>query len=998
RIIRPVLALSGAERISGGDLEQEISVTARNEIGELAHSFNDMQFNLRENREKVAAQDWLKTGQAELNESMRGELDIGTLGRNIIDYLAEFLQIQLGALYLAEESGHLKMIGSHAYSQRKTVSNDFAPGEGLVGQAALERKPIVISNCPDDYITIRSGLGESVPRNILVFPLVMNEETKGVIELGSFEAFSEAQMEFLGVVGSSIAITLHAARARTRTVELLEQTQRQSRELQAQQEQLQAANEELQTQQEELKTTNEELEEQAQRLKASEESLQSQQEEMEVTNEELEEKNKLLERQSQEVEQAREEIEQKARELAQASKYKSEFLANMSHELRSPLNSLLLLAESLKNNPEGNLSPEQIESAGIIYGSGNDLLSLINEILDLSKIEAGRMDLNPELVRPTELANNARALFYHLAEEKGLKLEISVSETAPAQLTTDRQRVEQIIKNLVSNAIKFTEQGSVAISFGRPDAAANLQASGLTVDQTLAIAVKDSGIGVPPDKQQMIFQAFQQADGSTSRRYGGTGLGLSISSELAHMLGGEIQLESEPGTGSTFTLYLPLEVPVTDTEQPPPATQVEVISAEPQQDTPPATAKTMPDVVFPDDRESLQKGDDILLIIEDDPKFARILYQRAHEHRFHGVVALNGEEGIELARQLLPAAITLDLQLPGMDGWTVLSILKDAPDTRHIPVHIISVEESDIETRRRGAIGHLTKPASQADIEQVFQQFKELSRKQSKRLLVVEDDDTERRNLVGILDEDNAVIDEVTSGEEAWKALHEAQYDCVILDLGLGDMDGSELLRRLSAEAEVEIPPVIVYTARNLTHEEELELREYASSIILKDVRSQERLLDEVSLFLHSVVSELPEQKQRIITNLHDTDAVFRDRKVLVVDDDMRTVFAITRLLSAHGIKALKAENGLKALELLDREPDVELVLTDIMMPEMDGYETIARIREQDRFNKLPVIALTAKAMKEDRERCLTAGASDYLTKPLDQDRLLSMMRVWLSR
>ncbi|WP_108650318.1 response regulator [Dongshaea marina] len=996
RIVRPILALSaGADRISSGDLQQEIESSSTNEIGGLADSFNQMLRNLRSTREQTAALDWLKTGQAGLNEVTRGEQDLASLGNNIISYLAQYLDAEIGAIYLAEE-GHLRMIGSYAYSQRKNLSNEFAPGEGLIGQAALEKKPILLTNCPDDYIRIQSGLGESVPHNILVFPVVKDGQTLSVIELGSFEVFGEAKQEFMQEVSPAISSILKTVNAQVQTQKLLEETQAQSRQLQTQQEELRVANEELQSQQEELKTANEELQEQTGRLRASEESLQAQQEELRVTNEELEEKNEQLENQTREVEQAREDVEEKAEALAQASKYKSQFLANMSHELRSPLNSLLLLADSLRQNKEGNLNEDQVESAGIIFDSGNDLLSLINEILDLSKIEAGRMDLNLESVALDELGDEVKAGFGHLARAKGLKLEIELTEVLPEKITTDRKRLMQILKNLVSNAIKFTEHGEIAIHFRVPEDSVRFKHSGLSVEQSLAIEVSDTGIGLAADKQKMIFEAFQQADGGTARRYGGTGLGLAISRELANLLGGEIQLESEPGKGSTFTLYLPLAMtqPEIDVEtkahfplEKPPAPKLQIKSAAKPVVTP-----------FADDRNQLEDDKQTLLVIEDDVNFAKILYQHARDHHFNCLVALTGEEGLELAKQHQPTAITLDLKLPGVDGWAVLGCLKDDPQTRHIPVHIISSLEGDAESLRRGAIGHLAKPATQKDLEDVFGRIEAISSQQLKRLLLVEDSRGDRKAVTELLDGMEIIIDEVESGEEAFEALRQQKYDCVILDLGLRDMDGGELLRKLNHESKVDIPPVIIYTARDLTRDEEIELREYASTIVLKNVRSQERLLDEVSLFLHSVVSDMPEQKQKIISNLHDTDSMLINRKVLVVDDDMRTMFALSKLLSSHGLVVLRAEDGAKALEVLGSAPDIELVLTDIMMPGMDGYETIEKIRAQERFRKLPIIALTAKAMAEDRERCFAVGASDYLPKPVDQTRLLSMLRVWLYR
>lgn len=994
RIVQPVLELSAAaERISGGDLEEDIKVSARNEIGELAETFNLMVQNLRKSRDRAVAQDHLKTGESELNKAMHGVQDVTILGNNIISCLADFLGAQIGALYMVEKPDSLRMIGSYAYKRLKNDSSKFKVGDGLVGQAALEKKPIVLSQCPADYITIHSGLGEAVPTTILVYPLIKDENVLGVIELGSFEVFGDEQIGFLDEIGRSIAVTLNAAKDQARTRQLLAETQRQSEQLTAQQEAMTAANEQLRTQQEELQSTNEELEEQTQRLRVSEESLQSQQEELRVSNEEPEEKNRLLERQSLEVDKARRNSEVKAEELAVASKYKSQFLANMSHELRSPLNSLLLLADSLKRNRDGNLNTEEVESAMIIHESGTDLLNLINEILDLSKIEAGRMDLNYEQVEVADIADAMRKSFSHLAEEKGLAFDVTVEKELPNHIFTDRQRLEQILRNLLSNALKFTEQGTVSMIFGRTGDHIDLKTEGLTEKNSFSIAVADTGIGLAADKQKLIFKAFQQAEGGTARPYSGTGLGLAISKELSLLLGGEINLQSELGTGSTFTLILPLELSANKT-----ARRSKSGSAKEQVEGSLLETHKTPGTHFDDDRNNLRKGESVVLVIEDDLPFADVLYKHAHEHHFHCLVASSGEEGVKLAEKYEPTAITLDLKLPGMDGWQVLARLKENSSTRHIPVHIISASEQDADSIRRGAIGHLTKPVNRQELEKVFKAIEKRSSKRLKRLLVVEDSKAYSQVIVNLMKEMDISIDTVESGKSALDMIGKGNYDCVVLDLKLKDMDGDELLQKLGRDQSTAIPPVIVYTSLELSREKEMELREYASSIILKDSRSHGRLLDEVTLFLHSVRNETPDDKRLIAGGLYDTDEMLVNRKMLVVDDDMRTMFALSKLLSSKGLHVLKAENGHKALELLEKEADIGLVLTDIMMPDMDGYELIRRIRAQQQFKELPVIALTAKAMKEDRENSLAVGASDYLPKPVDRERLLSMLRVWLSK
>ncbi|HOE40310.1 MAG TPA: response regulator [Rhodoferax sp.] len=681
-----------------------------------------------------------------------------------------------------------------------------------------------------------------------------------------------------------------------------------------------------------------------------------------------------------------------------ASKYKSEFLANMSHELRTPLNSLLLLAQSLSQNNSGNLTTDQVESARIIHSSGTDLLNLINEILDLSKIEAGRMELQFGSVPVADMADAARSSFAHMALVKGLSLDVLVSPDAPADLNTDYKRVEQIIRNLMSNAIKFTESGGVTLRFGRPDAAANLSRSALSPANALAISVKDTGIGIARDKHKPIFEAFQQADGSTARRFGGTGLGLTISRELANLLGGEIQLASEPGQGSTFTLHLPLAGVV---QAAAPAEQARLPNpASPQRPRAlaspgPSEASPRRQAYIPDDRDALAAGDQLIVVIEDDPKFAAIVLGKCHEKGFKCLAAADGETGLALIDKHLPSAVILDIRLPGMDGMMILNALKEDIRTRHIPVHMISVEDNLAESLRRGAVGHAVKPLDQERLEGVFDRLKAAAAVKPRRLLVVEDDATARRATLDLLADEGVAVDAADSGEEAIRLLRASHYDCVVLDLKLPDMDGQTVLERLEQEG-ISLPPVVVHTARDLTAREELNLREHAESIIVKGVRSPERLLDEVTLFLHRVVSQMPEKKRQIIANLHDADAALRDKQVLIVDDDMRTMFAVSRLLTGRGMLALKAENGERALQLLQENPAIDLVLMDIMMPVMDGYQAMQRIRAQERWRKLPIIALTAKAMPEDRQKCIAAGASDYLPKPIDPDRLFSMMRVWL--
>ena len=974
----------GSDRIAKGDLSVEIVPTGKED--QLGTSLRQMVLSLRQSHQETTDQDWLKSGLARLNDVVRGELQLSDLVTKTLSEVSTNLDAKVGAFYTtkAQESGEqsLSLLGSYAYTQRKNLSHQFGFGEGLVGQAALEHKQILISNAPEDYIKVCSGLGEAVPRHICVTPLLFKDDVKGVIEVATLDALTELKLDYLRQAANVVATTVELTQGRMRIASALEEAQRMSEELQAQQE--------------ELTATNSELEEQTQSLQRSEEQLKTQQEELEAANGELEEKNELLEQQKREVEQARREITERAEELALASKYKSEFLANMSHELRTPLNSLLLLARQFVDNKSGNLSGQQIESAKIIHGSGNDLLALINEILDLSKIEAGRMDIKISRLEIADLAQNIKGTFEHLTGEKGLGLDVVVSEDCPDHIFTDHYRLQQVVKNLVSNAIKFTSEGSVSIAFRRPASSTNLAKSGLSPQEALGIEVRDTGIGIAPDKHRIIFEAFQQADAGTTRKFGGTGLGLTISREITSLLGGEIQVASELGHGSTFTVFLPLskgvEADVGPRAQPAkPAIQ----SISPQRvDSRPARAVEQ----VADDRIAIGAAEKVILIIEDDHNFARILLGLCHEKDFKCLVAGSGEDGLVLAKKHMPAAIILDIQLPGKDGWKVLELLKEDPETRHIPVHIASVEEPSLDSFKKGAIGHLRKPVSKEDLEGTFERIENLASRRVKELLVVEDDAEVRRSIVELVGEGDVHTTEATNGAQAIAALKSGLFDCMILDLGLWDIDGKDLLKSVGADPSIRLPPVIIYTARDLTVDEEVELRTYAESIIIKDVRSQDRLLDEVSLFLHRVVKDLPQKKRQVITDLHNTDIMFQDKTVLIVDDDMRTVFAMSKLLVDRGMKTLKADNGEKALKALEQEPRVDIVLMDIMMPVMDGYEAIKRIREQERFRRTPIIALTAKAMKGDSERCVVAGANDYLPKPVDQDRLLSLMRVWLYR
>jgi CheY-like chemotaxis protein len=985
-----------AESIARGNLD--VQVTPRSERDTLGVAVRQMVADLRRVTAENERRIWQASGQSGLGDQMRGELAIPDLAQNVITYLCRYLEAQIGALYFSE-NGDLKLVGSYAYTKRKSLSDRFQVGEGLVGQAAMEKQPITISDVPDDYIRIQSGLGESPPHHILVIPFIYEDRVDGVIELGRFAEWTDAQVAFLESVTENVAIAFQVAQARARTMELLEETQRQAEVLQAQTEELQAQTEELEAQQEELRQANEELEEQTQALRESERRLQVQQEELQATNEELTEKTKLLEQQrtaverrNQELQIAQEELERRAEELAVASKYKSEFLSNMSHELRTPLNSMLILAHMLCDNEEGNLTEGQVESAQVIYDSSQDLLALINDILDLAKVEAGRLERHLESVTLADVLKGIERDFAPVAGEKGLEFQTRLlaeeGEGLPETVHTDRQRLEQILKNLLSNAFKFTPEGSVTVTVHRPEAGVDLSRSGLDPAQTVAFSVADTGIGIAPEHHRTIFEAFQQVDGSISREYGGSGLGLSISRELARLLGGEIGLQSTLGEGSTFTLY----VPETPPELPPaPVLSVDgtAVAEEP---------KPAPSVTVPDDRDDLTEGDQVLLVVEDDDRFAKVLYDFGKERGFKVLVAPTGEAGLRLARAHTPAAVILDLKLPGISGWDVLARLKDDPDTRHIPVHIMSVEEKTLDAYRRGAMSYLSKPVEPADMERAFDALQTFLDRDVKILLIVEDDAATRRGLHQLIGNGDVECVEAETAQAALELLQEQRVDCMILDLRLPDMSGFELLDRLETEKMLHKPPVIVYTGKELTREENKHLIKYADTVIVKGIKSEERLLDETALFLHRVVADLPPGKQQIIRHLHDRDAAFEGKRILLVDDDVRGSFALSKLLTEKGLDVEIATDGQKALHLLAAQPDVDLVLMDVMMPVMDGFETTQRIREQPQFRKLPILALTAKAMKGDQEKCLAAGANDYISKPVDVDRLFSMLRVWLYR
>ncbi|WP_122601064.1 response regulator [Pseudomonas viridiflava] len=945
--------------------------------------------NLRQqeiNAERLQKVAWLRNGQSELAEHVLGQLTLSMLGRNILQFLARYLGASVAAVYVRQEHGGLTRIASYGFSREQeerdqTIHSD----EGIVGQAARQDRVITLKDVPVDYFKVSSGLGDGSPRSVIVVPTSNDDQVNGVIELGFLHALTEQDVEFLELISENIGTSIEAARYRQRLQEVLAETQQ--------------LNEELQVQQEELRTANEELEEQSRILKESQAHLETQQAELEQTNEQLAEQGQALadqrdalDRNNEELNQAQVELQARADELQRSSKYKSEFLANMSHELRTPLNSSLILAKLLAENPTENLTAEQVKFAESIYSVGNDLLNLINDILDISKVEAGKLEVRPENSSVSRLVEGLRGLFQPLATEKRLQFTVEMQAGAPTMLYTDRQRLEQILKNLLSNAIKFTETGTVSMIVSRQPGSG------------IAFTVRDSGIGIAEEHQQSIFEAFRQADGTTNRRYGGTGLGLSISRDLAALLGGSISVTSAPGQGSIFTLVLPEQYVEQSTEAQ--GANIAAVVSTPVMPAPTVARPVVEPVVvrdeaipvFDDDRDKAPFDKRCILVIEDEVRFAQILFDLAHELGYYCLVAHAADDGFNLAARFTPDAILLDMRLPDHSGLTVLQRLKELAPTRHIPVHVISVEDRQEAALHMGAIGYAVKPTTREELKDVFAKLEAKLTQKVKRILLVEDDALQRDSIARLIGDDDIEITAVGFAQEALDLLRDNVYDCMIIDLKLPDMLGDELLKRMSTEEICSFPPVIVYTGRNMTRDEEAELMKYSRSIIIKGARSPERLLDEVTLFLHKVESQLSNERQKMLKTARSRDKVFEARKILVVDDDVRNIFALTSALEHKGAVVEIARNGLEAIAKLNEVEDIDLVLMDVMMPEMDGYEATIEIRKDPRWRKLPIIAVTAKAMKDDQERCLQAGSNDYLAKPIDLDRLFSLIRVWLPK
>ena len=928
---------------------------------------------LIQQRSRVEREEWIRGTEAEVLAAMQGERPLPEIGRSALEVVARALQAPVAAVY-ASDGPEQTLIATRGLRAGDDVPRAFAPGDGLVGEAARDGRVTVLTDAPGGLLAVRSAALQGAPRHVVVCPLVSDGRTEGVLELGLVQAPEDRGRELLERARGGIGIALRSAFYRTRLQALLEETQRQA--------------EELQTQQEELRVTNEELEEQSNALKSSQVRLEQQQAELEAINAQLETRTDELTRQKEELSRTKDEAER-------ASRYKSEFLANMSHELRTPLNSALILAKLLADNKEGRLSDEQVRYAETIYSAGNNLLVLINDILDLSKIEAGAIDVQPEEFAPTRVLDALERSFAPVAQERGLRFAIDLDPALPAMLLTDPQRLQQILVNLLSNAFKFTEQGGVTVR-AMPDG------------DTVRFTVTDTGTGIPRDKFDVIFQAFRQADGSTHRKYGGTGLGLSISLELARLLGGDLGVESEVGRGSTFTLVIPARLDTRPRVRPAPAPLPSAARGTAGRAAPApgahaaggngsAARAVLAAGAMPDDRQQRQRPGRLILVVEDDLDFARILYDLAHELDFDCVVATSTDEGMALARELAPSGVLLDVGLPDGSGLTLLDRLKRNPDTRHIPVHVVSVDDHAQTARELGAVGSAIKPAPRDELLRAVARLQHALEQRVRRVLVVEDDTVLRESTERLLQLDGVVVEGVGTAHAALERLASESFDCVVLDLSLPDASGYDILETMAGSEQYSFPPVIVYTGRALSADEEARLRRYSRSVIVKGARSPERLLDEVTLFLHQVESRLPPDSQRLLRVARQRDALFEGRTILVVEDDVRNVFALSSVFEPRGATIRIARNGREALDAVAKErPD--LVLMDVMMPEMDGLTATRALRRDPSLHDLPVIALTAKAMRDDYEECLAAGCNDYMAKPIDVDKLISLCRVWIAR
>jgi CheY-like chemotaxis protein/signal transduction histidine kinase len=978
-VLRVVENIStGFSRFGRGDFTHPIVVRSGDELGTLAREANQMAASLQRLGQERDHTDWLKTGQTGLAHELRGELEPEEVAERAVRFLSAYIRAPLGALYFGDAQRTFRLLGrcslASTTGDAPTV-HSFRAGEGLLGQAALQQDIAVIDEVPAEYLRVSSGTGEGQPRGLLLVPLLHLGKVKGVLELATFRAFMPEARELLSTVRETLVIALEVAQARTSMRELLAETQRQAQRLSGQEQELRANNEELQAQQEELRQTNDELDLQRKRL----------------------------EQQNHELEEARRSLQQKAAELTTVSAYKSRFLANMSHELRTPLNSMLILSDLMARNEGANLTDKQVEFCRTIHGAGKDLLALINQVLDLSKIEAGKQQVQIEAVELSEIVQHLRRIFEPMATDKGLAFVAELEPGLPATIRSDRQRLDQILTNLLGNAIKFTTQGRVTLQVRRPGADARLRRADLAPDRAIALIVSDTGVGIAAKDQDLVFAPFERLETKADRRYGSTGLGLSIARELAALLGGELHLDSTPGKGSTFTCYLPFEGPAKEAAEngqddghDGPEGEENQDSRSPTSDAASASRVPLPmPITVRDDRDSLQSGTAHLLVIEDDPRFAEILAGIIHARGFKAVVATSGAEGLELARRHHPAGIILDVKLPDRTGWTVMEQLRSHAETQAIPVHFLSAVDAPERGWAMGAIGYLTKPASHRELVSMVQTLAPTAGSHPHRILVLEENADRAQSLKQLLASDGLEAVQVKSMAEAFSAMTSERFVCLVLDVALPDMSGLEFLEALKRRDDLERPPVVVYTGRALTKDETRRIEEYAQAVVLKEGRSSERLLEEIRLFIHHLERRLPrEHRQR--PRLMRDEPDFRGKKMLVVDDDMRTVYALSALLRTKGVEVLMADTGRAALETLKKHSGVDAVIMDVMMPEMDGYEAMRLIRQEPRYSALPVIALTAKAMKGERERCLEAGASDYLSKPVDNEELVSLLANWL--
>ncbi len=936
-----------AKDISHGNFNTNLDINRKDEIGVLAKSLKEMGRSLKE-------QSWLRLGKEGLDDALRGEHDVVDVGTKFISFMVKHLDAQVGALYLKSEDDdkYLHLSSTYAFSDRQGNFNKIAIGEGLVGQAAFEKNEIVYTHVSTDSPEFNYGVASMIPTCYIATPLIFEDDLIGVFLIGISVPVTTLQRKYISNIKDSISILLNSAKSSTVIQKLLEDAQ---------------------IKQEELRVSNEELEQQAEALRDSEKDLQAQQEELRVTNEELQERTSALERQrlimkgkNDELEVVGQDLENKAEDLQRASQYKSEFLANMSHELRTPLNSILILSQLISNNKKGNLDEKQIKSAKAINSSGEDLLRLINEILDLSKVEAGKVDIHPEVMTLDSLIEDMDRVYRPTADQKGIKLLFSKDKNLPLSIVTDPHRLQQVLKNLLTNAFKFTDKsGSVSLNMFHED-------------KNIRFAVSDTGIGIPKEKQAAVFEAFQQADGSTSRKYGGTGLGLSISKELIKLLGGIISVESEEGKGSTFSVTLPIKE----------GSVLPLIADKKEGEK--------IEIHVKDDREGVSLGTKTLLIIEDDVNFAAILKEQAHDRGFKVLIAEDGETGLHFADYYRPCGIILDIGLPGIDGYAVMERLKNDPELRHIPVHFMSGNEEKLPAMKMGAIGYMMKPVNLEGLKDAFEKIEETISSRLHRLLIVEDDELQRESLEELIAGKDVKISAVGTGKEAFELMKSIDFDCVILDLGLEDMSGYDLLDKIKSDSNISQTPIIIYTGRDLSAEEEIRLKKYAESIIIKGVKSPERLLEESSLFLHRVNSDLPESQKELMSSVNRREDILAGKNILVVDDDMRNIFALSNILEEKDINVIVAKDGIESLEKIRENDNIDLILMDIMMPRMDGYEAMDKIRKLKKRENLPIIALTANAMKGDRSKCIEAGANDYLAKPVDNNKLISMLRVWL--